>query len=68
MRVEQCREYLIVELIIDKLSFEVENALAYHVPKDVVLVFLIRLLACGKVNHVPAVIAGEIAAAFLAER
>lgn len=45
MRSEQSREYLIVELIIDKLSFEVENTLADHVPKDVIIILLVRLLA-----------------------
>ena len=56
-----------MELIIDKLPFEVENALADHVPKDVIIILLIRLLTSGEVGHVPAVITGKIAAAVLAE-
>lgn len=67
MRAKEGREYLIVELIIDKFSFEVENALADHVPKDMVIVLLLRLLASCKVSHIPAVIAGKITAAVLAE-
>lgn len=56
-----------MELIIDVFPFEVDNALADHIPIDMVIVLLIRLLVSSKVSHIPAVIAGEITAAFLAE-
>lgn len=56
-----------MEFIIDKLAFEIENTLADHVPKDVIIILLIRLLTSGEVGNVPAVIAGKIAAAVLAE-